>query len=357
MATPRWIVEEQRWRLDTRINGKRKQFSSIIPGKAGERAVNKAAKHARDGQADRSTWRLQKCWDEYIANLKLVSTYENLHQRESLGKKYILPELKHRKAGSILRGDWQDVINKAYGKTDLSKKSLQNLRSTIVNFCKYALDHGMVEYIPMSPSLTIPGDASVIGKEILSPTQVKALWTAAEQWYLYVWQMILVMGLRPGEIFGIKLADICGTTITIRRAINWRGHETKGKNKNATRRKDEMRVFELPLIALEIIAKQRAMLSKAGIISPFLFPRQQGQRSAQQQSSDAFREMFPGRTPYCLRHTHYSATRKAMPEAWSKMWLGHTENMDTDGTYGHTVPEEISGAAKKIEEVFRAMLA
>lgn len=60
-------------------------------------------------------------------------------------------------------------------------------------------------------------------------------------------------GLRPGELIGLSWKDVKGGRVKIRRAINTRGEETRGKNDNA------VRAFALTDSAAAILQAQKKL--------------------------------------------------------------------------------------------------
>ena len=54
---------------------------------------------------------------------------------------------------------------------------------------------------------------------------------------------------------------------------------------------------------------------------------------------------------YELRHT-YVSVNKEMLEGLKKMTIGHSQDMDTDGIYGHQMAGDLVKAAAFTEEAF-----
>ena len=61
-------------------------------------------------------------------------------------------------------------------------------------------------------------------------------------------------------------------------------------------------------------------------------------------------------TPYEMRHTFVSVN-KEMPEGLKKLVVGHSRDMDTEGTYGHEMAGDLEKAAEYIDAAFRQLLA
>lgn len=60
-------------------------------------------------------------------------------------------------------------------------------------------------------------------------------------------------------------------------------------------------------------------------------------------------------TPYEMRHTFVSMN-KDMPEALKKLILGHSENMDTEGTYGHEMEGDLDRAASMMDDALARII-
>ena len=81
------------------------------------------------------------------------------------------------------------------------------------------------------------------------------------------------------------------------------------------------------------------MLVQAGILSKFVFPDPYAEFTQQKRFRRAWERYceyhgLSKTTPYELRHTYVSLNDE-MPDGLKKQALGHSENMDTEGVYGH----------------------
>ena len=53
--------------------------------------------------------------------------------------------------------------------------------------------------------------------------------------FIHAYRFQVLTGLRPGELVGLRWADVKGGTVFISRAVNVLGEQTRGKNDNAVR--------------------------------------------------------------------------------------------------------------------------
>lgn len=255
----------------------------------------------------------------------------------------MLPELRDRKLSSLTLQDFQTILFRARKKdgSELSKKTLSNIRGVIVNFSKYCQGAKIMD-LPLS-LLRVPKNAPKVGKEILQPDQARRLMHDFEdEWYINLWRWLLCTGMRPGEALGLKWSDIENGIVTIRRAQNYRGRETEGKNDNARRS------FMLNSILDGILADQNRKTWRLN--SEYVFCNHAGKVSLQTVTKNSWsrisREMGSKTSPYGLRHTFISFMSQALPEQALKDWVGHSVRMDTYGTYRHAVNGEAERTAQ-----------
>ena len=255
----------------------------------------------------------------------------------------MLPELRDRKLSSLTLQDFQTILFRARKKdgSELSKKTLSNIRGVIVNFSKYCQGAKIMD-LPLS-LLRVPKNAPKVGKKILQPDQARRLMHDFEdEWYINLWRWLLCTGMRPGEALGLKWSDIENGIVTIRRAQNYRGRETEGKNDNARRS------FMLNSILDGILEDQNRKTWRLN--SEYVFCNHAGKVSLQTVTKNSWcrisREMGSKTSPYGLRHTFISFMSQALPEQALKDWVGHSVRMDTYGTYRHAVNGEAERTAQ-----------
>mgnify|MGYP002514939560 FL=1 len=338
MATAKW--DGKRWRLRVSINGSVRSFSSTIPGRRGREDVER---RARESGRLSELVSFGTAWNRYLEEVEALTGPENYTNTESIGRNYLLPELRDRKLSSLTLQDFQTILFRARKKdgSELSKKTLSNIRGVIVNFSKYCQGAKIMD-LPLS-LLRVPKNAPKVGKEILQPDQARRLMHDFEdEWYINLWRWLLCTGMRPGEALGLKWSDIENGIVTIRRAQNYRGRETEGKNDNARRS------FMLNSILDGILADQNRKTWRLN--SEYVFCNHAGKVSLQTVTKNSWcrisREMGSKTSPYGLRHTFISFMSQALPEQALKDWVGHSVRMDTYGTYRHAVNGEAERTAQ-----------
>jgi len=275
-------------------------------------------------------------WERYIRDMSAFTSPEHVLNSESIAKNYF-QEIFDRKLTDLRFLDFQDVILKARKKdgSELSKKTLQNIRTVLVNFARFCKRNELMN--ETLSELRVPKTAPKKGKEILQPDQVKQLLNCFEdEWYINLWRWLVCTGLRPGEGLALRWSDIEGDRVTIRQSMNYRGRMTEGKNRNA------QRTFYLNSVLLDILRDQKDRTWRLN--SDYIFCNHAGQCAKQTDTIHSWyrisREMGSNTSPYSLRHTFVSLMAQTLPEASLKEWVGHSASMDTYGVYKHAVNGE-----------------
>ena len=370
MATPnksgrineaKWIEERQRWQINVRIPGDRRTFVCSTPGTKGKIEAERKADKWLEAPKNRDR-RIGDLWNEFLEFKKLHGDGTDYYVTlESIGRIWILPKLKNKRCSSIITRDWQDCIDEAF-KKGKARRTITNIRGAITNFYSYA-DEIANAPIPPIKKLRIPKEAYVGERKILQPTAIKTLFAIdwvkrykeqVPSFYIYAWRFLVISGLRRGELAGIKKEDIKNGVLYIRRSVNKRGEITAGKTKNAVRK------VPLSPIMLSIMADQKAMLKKMAIVSPWLFPGEEGgmmvTNNLYKQWKTYARQHGLNASLHELRHTMVSIVGNSVPDATLKRIVGHSATMDTQGVYGHEVDGELQAAAVVIDSIFDKIL-
>ena len=348
MANAVWMEKEKRWSLRCQVDGVQKRFTSSRPGIAGKKEVMKKYRAFMYGETYENLL-FSEAWSrflEYIIDKNgKTESYINL---EKYGRLYILPRLQKRMLNTCGLSDFQQCISKARrtsgGTAPLSRRTLRNLKATIMQFVHFAVANGYME--PLRGQLYIPAAAPSTERVILQPDDIARLFDGpANDWYINIFRFALVTGLRTGEVLGIQSGDIKNNVLTINRAINCRNQITEGKNQNARRR------IYLNKIARRIINENQ--FRNGRLATPWIFCSKTGGPLSQSTLRNAWLKIaeerqLPG-CPYSLRHTFISLLKNEMPEAMLKSIVGHSASMDTYGIYGHVVNGEMEAASRIID--------
>ena len=202
--------------------------------------------------------------------------------------------------------------------------------------------------------LHVPKGARSKEKEILQPEDLRTLFEVdttildgklIEDPYVNAYRFSIVTGLRPGELIGLSWKDVKGGRVKIRRAINTRGEETRGKNDNA------VRAFALTDSAAAILQAQKKLTG--GQESVFGISCEDTYRKYWRRYCEANGLHYV--PPYNLRHTFVSLA-KTLPEGQVKPLVGHSRQMDTFGIYAHLIHGEDVQTAADLDNVLSRFL-
>ena len=356
-----WIDSRNRWQINVQRDGKRKTFTSTLPGRKGKHdAEAKADEWLEAGQPD--DIRFDRAWEQYLVHLKRTTGSLNYRSTECIGRVWVLDRIGAKKLSRVRLDDLQDVISSA-GSQGKAKRTCKNIKDKIASFFRYAQDQGW-ETSCDPDKLKLPTQAPTGKRTIIQPSQLRVLFSEDTitrkghpfpAYYIHAFRLMVVIGCRSGELCGLRNEDYDGESITIRRSINTLREITPGKTVNAQRK------IYLPDRAKAILAQQTAMLADMGIKSAYLFPQEDGSPSFPNHIWNHWRTYRAQHDMDCsiheLRHTFVSMMTTALPAYLLKGIVGHSENMDTDGVYSHELDGDKQRAAQIIDSVLTKHLA
>lgn len=356
----KWIESRERWQINVQQDGERRTFTDPTPGRKGKAAAESKAEKWLEKKKTICRIRFGALWEDFLAETKVLIGETSYLYHESIGRIWLLPLLKQKRADAITEQDWQDCINSA-AKAGRSKKTCKNIRGSITAVCRYAKKRRIAIQYP--EDITIPRDAPVGQRRILQPDDLKKLFSIdhvthygkrASCFYIHAWRFIILTGLRRGELCGLKSSDISGDIVHIRRSINKRGVETAGKSESA------LRYFVLSERAKTVLADQRAMLKSRGIISEYVFPDEFADMTEPSHIYKKWKTYSRQHNLKCslheMRHTLISVAKADVPEELLKRAVGHTKSTDTFGIYGHDVEGEMKRVADILDDTFSKLL-
>jgi integrase len=356
-----WFEARGHWRIDVQANGRRKSFYSSTRGRKGKIECGRKADEWLEGRGDPEGLnpRFYELWSDYHADVARTTGSANSTKVEQMGRLYLLPALGSRRIASITLQDWQDRITEA-GERGLSKKTCANIRGAITALYRYARRNRVQMERP--EFLTVPRDASVGERHILQPDQIRRLFTVdwithygrqLSCWCINSWRFDALTGLRRGELAGLQWADITDNVLFVSRSINAQQQETRGKNENARR------YLVLSPRMNAVLDDQRKMLRRIGLVSPWIFPGEDGDRI---NPDKIYKEWRTYRSQHGiesniheLRHTMISLVSPEIPDALLKPLVGHSDSTDTN-IYRHVVDGNAARASALIDDVFTRIL-
>lgn len=346
-----WQEAYSRWRVAVQKDGQRRYFYSSTPGRTGQREANRKADAWLEDGIGAKVGRVEDVYKIWLEGLKQTTSASNYEPIESRWRTWVLPIIGKKRVNALTDADLQSIINKAHA-AGKSRKTLQSLAGDLRAFCKYCRKSKLSTYLP--EDVQIPAGARLKGKKVLQPDDLIKLFTVDTTLYrgkrvpddfIHAYRFAVLTGLRPGELVGLRWADIKGSTVNISRAINVKGQETRGKNENACRS------FVLPDVAKAVLEAQRAITGHCESVFCLETERRFYKRW---KVFCAANDLQPV-SLYELRHSFVSAI-KTLPAGEVKALVGHSEDMDTYGIYSHALTGEDVATAQAVNAVFMKLL-
>lgn len=346
-----WQEAYSRWRVAVQKDGQRRYFYSSTPGRTGQREANRKADAWLEDGIGVKVGRVEDVYKLWLDGLKQTTSAGNWEPIESRWRIWVLPIIGKKRVNALTDADLQTIINKAHA-AGKSRKTLQLLAGDLRAFCKFCRKAKLSTYLP--EDVQIPAGARLKGKKVLQPDDLVKLFSIDTTLYrgkrvhddfVHAYRFEVLTGLRPGELLGLRWADIKGSTVNLSRAINVKGIETRGKNENA------VRSFVLSDVARAVLEAQRAITGHCESVFCLETERRYYKRWKVYCAANDLQPV----SLYELRHTFVSVV-KTLPAGEVKELVGHSEDMDTFGIYSHTLTGEDIATAQAVNAVFLKLL-
>lgn len=346
-----WQEAYSRWRVAVQKDGVRRYFYSSTPGRTGQREANRKADAWLEDGIGVKVGRVEDVYKLWLDGLKQTTSAGNWEPIESRWRIWVLPIIGKKRVNALTDADLQTIINKAHA-AGKSRKTLQLLAGDLRAFCKFCRKAKLSTYLP--EDVQIPAGARLKGKKVLQPDDLVKLFSIDTTLYrgkrvhddfINAYRFEVLTGLRPGELLGLRWADIKGSTVNLSRAINVKGIETRGKNENA------VRSFVLSDVAKAVLEAQRVITGHCESVLCLETERRYYKRWKVYCAANDLQPV----SLYELRHTFVSVV-KTLPAGEVKELVGHSEDMDTFGVYSHALTGEDIATAQAVNAVFLKLL-
>lgn len=356
----KWISSRNRWQINVQMAGIRRTFTSAKVGDKGKiEAERKADKWLEERTINENT-KCEVLLDQFFTHVQVTTSKSNWRTMHSRIECHIKPQIGKKQINRLTTNDLQRVLDACY-KKGMSKRAIKNVKADLMAFIKYCRCENVTRFFP--EGLKIPAGARGSNKTIAEPKDICILFSsektsycgkACTDWYIHAYRFMVLSGVRLGELLGLKWEDIVGNEIRIRRALNNENEFTEGKNERARR------TISLRGLALEELEQQRLQQKAAGLSSQFVFSTPNGTPCFQGKFRRYWERYIKYNnikkiTPYELRHT-YVSVNKEMPEGFKKLVVGHSQDMDTEGVYGHKMAGDLERAAEYSDRAFRNLI-
>lgn len=335
------------------VDGKPRTLYGRTPGELQEKVKKVADLPVASNKLKVADW-FEKWLEVYVKQLKKKATHD---QYKTLYEQHIKPVIGHRKLTGVKSIDIQTVIAKMNEKKKASK-TMKHVKSIMNIAFSKAFDDKMISVNPVV-KIEIPVKQAKTRK-VLSIPELMKLYKAMEH-SRWIWsiRLMLVTGLRRGEMLALKWTDIDfeNKRMTVDESTSRGG---VGDTKSA-------KVHYVPLSdkAISHLKSQKLMLEKENNPSllrkelkkaDLVFPSENGVMIR----PDSYHTMlyrFAKKaeikaSAHCLRHTFVYLNREAMSLKELQAILGHDESTTTLDLYGDILEESMSKTANKIDDVF-----
>ena len=346
-----WLEKQQRWQIKVQKDGVRKFFYSSTPGRNGQREANRKADAWLEEGIGVKVGRVEDVYKLWLEGLQQTTSAGNWEPIESRWRVWVLPIIGKKRVNAPTDTHLHAIVNKAHA-AGRSRKTLQLLAGDLRAFCKYCRKAKLFTFLP--EDIQIPAGARYKGKKVLQPDDLLKLFSIdttlyrgkrVHDDYINAYRFAVLTGLRPGELLGLRWADIKGSTVNISRVINVKGQETRGKNENACRS------FVLPDVAKAVLEAQRAITGHCESVFCLETERRFYKRWKVYCAANDLQPV----SLYELRHSFISAI-KTLPAGEVKALVGHSQDMDTFGQYSHALTGEDVQTAQAVNAVFMKLL-
>ena len=169
---------------------------------------------------------------------------------------HILPSLGNLDITQLIKKDFQAFLNTFAGK---GQSMVRKIRMTVLRIIKYAMEN---EYMPERIiTLKLPTTVPVKKRDILSEQLIKLLFKVQKTYSpAIVFLAMLVTGMRPCELYGLKYTDID----FVKKIF----YINKSKTENG------IRIIPVPDFILKLIIQDKKNLEKQGLNPTYVFHQQ-----------------------------------------------------------------------------------
>jgi integrase len=250
--------------LERGINGKRRK--RYIYGKTRKEVIDKLKALHHDISTGISTERqtvevfLQRWLSEVAKQRNKTRTYEGYDRIVAL---YLIPHLGHIVLTKLTERHVQTMINKLA----LAPNTVRNIRAVLRRALNQALRWRLVPY----NVATLVETPRITQEEMsaLDETQARALLRAIKGDRLEaLYRVALSLGLRRGEVLGLRWQDVDFDTATLRIAQTIQRTRTQGLIISTPKTKSSLRTLSIPPVLLSVLKRHKSRQEGEGIDNP-----------------------------------------------------------------------------------------
>ena len=132
-----WMESSQRWRIDVQKDGVRRSFYSSKPGRNGQREANRKADAWLDDGIQDQRMKVGTAYLKFLEGKRQTTSRSNWAPMMSRWNNHISSVIARKQVSALTEQDLQDVLDRAYARSKLSRKTLICLRADLCSFLKY----------------------------------------------------------------------------------------------------------------------------------------------------------------------------------------------------------------------------
>lgn len=187
-----WMESSQRWRIDVQKDGVRRSFYSSKPGRNGQREANRKADAWLDDGIEDQRMKVGTAYLEFLEGKRQTTSRSNWAPMMSRWNNHISSVIARKQVSALTEQDLQDVLDRAYARSKLSRKTLICLRADLCSFLKYCRKAKLTTMFP--EDLTIPTAAARGERDLSSPW-----WVIPRIWIHSAFTAMSWMGTRSSR--------------------------------------------------------------------------------------------------------------------------------------------------------------
>lgn len=324
-------------------NGKTKYFYST-KGLLNEKQAKKElqAKYEewlKNDGADKQSITIENAFNQYLKDKEKRVKRSSFGKVNDHYKKHLYP-IRKTLLCECTRYTWQNILDKAARNGVHSPATIKNIFSVIKNFLAFCAAKGFILDNEVPKHYIVPLGLSKKKKQSLNKAALKFIFSdrVETERFIHLFRFAILTGLRRGELVALqrKRDYIEEQGIWVRESLSHQGHTDSPKS-------GKERYVPLDTLALKCIKDHEQSQKEKGY--QFLFEHMRKQITARMLGNHwrNFRKKYSSEIPpitfHELRHTHITHSVKGSGIALEdlKPFFGHSDKMDTVGTYVHAL--------------------
>ena len=145
-----WMESSQRWRINVQKDGVRRSFYSSKPGRNGQREANRKADAWLDDGIEDQRVKVGAAYLKFLEGKRQTTSRSNWAPMMSRWTNHISSVIARKQVSALTEQDLQDVLDRAYARSKLTRKTLMSLQTDLYSFMKYCRKARLTTLFPES---------------------------------------------------------------------------------------------------------------------------------------------------------------------------------------------------------------